>query len=66
MSAANESTRDDQEHTALRQGRERAELLHRWQRCGTGELCEPLERPHLSKSNINVSSSSLIVRLLAC
>lgn len=42
MSAANESTGDDQEHTPLRQGWERAELLHGWQRCGAGELCEPL------------------------
>ena len=33
---------DDQEHTPQRQGRERAELLHGWQRCGAGELCEPL------------------------
>lgn len=42
MSEANESTGDDQEHTPLRQGRERAELLHGWQRRGAGELREPL------------------------
>jgi hypothetical protein len=33
---------EDDEHCALRQGRERAELLHGWQRCGAGELREPL------------------------
>jgi hypothetical protein len=29
-------------HCALRQGRERAEHHHGWQRCGAGELREPL------------------------
>jgi hypothetical protein len=33
---------DDQEHTPLRQGRERAEHPHGWQRRGAGELREPL------------------------
>ncbi len=33
---------DDQEHTPLRQGRERAELLHGWQRCGAEELRDEL------------------------
>jgi hypothetical protein len=42
MSEANESTGDDQEHTPQRQGRERAELLHGWQRCGAEELCDEL------------------------
>ena len=42
MSAVNESTGDDQEHTPLRQGRERAELLHGWQRCGAEELRDEL------------------------
>ena len=42
MSAANESTGDDQEHTPLRQGRERAELPHGWQRCGAEELRDEL------------------------
>lgn len=42
MSAANESTGDDQEHTPLRQGRERAEQFSGWQRCGADKLCESL------------------------
>ena len=32
---------EDHEHTPLRQGRERAQHLHGWQRCGAEELCEP-------------------------
>ena len=32
---------DDEEHTPLRQGRERAERPCGWQRCGAGELREP-------------------------
>lgn len=42
MSAANESTGDDQEHTPLRQGRERAEQFSGWQRCGAEELRDEL------------------------
>ncbi len=33
---------DDQEHTPLRQGRERAEHHHGWQRCGAEELRDEL------------------------
>ena len=33
---------DDQEHTPLRQGRERAELHDGWQRCGAEELRDEL------------------------
>ena len=33
---------EDDEHTPLRQGRERAELPHGWQRCGAEELRDEL------------------------
>ena len=40
MSAANESTGDDQEHTPLRQGRERAEHFGGVQRCGAASFAK--------------------------
>jgi len=46
---------DEQEHTPLRQGRERAEHPHGWQRRGAGELCEPLGKWGGKTSNLTIS-----------
>lgn len=62
--AVSESTCDDQEHTALRQGRERAEHVHGWQRCGGEELRDELGRPS-SRSDAVQRDSSLEDQLIA-
>lgn len=54
---------DDQEHTPLRQGRERAEHLHGWQRCGAEELRDELGKGALAmiwRACDNVWSESVL------